>query len=53
VVAHELYHILARTTGHATAGMAKASQSLRDLVGSREIPFQESDFQAIGNGASR
>ena len=49
VVAHELYHILTRTTTHATAGLAKASQSLRDLVALREIGFQEADSQAIRN----
>lgn len=32
VVAHELYHILARTTSHATGRLPKASQSLRDLI---------------------
>jgi hypothetical protein len=47
VVAHELYHILARTTSHASAGLAKASQSLQDLVGLREIGFQAADSQAI------
>ena len=49
VVAHELYHMLTRTTTHATAGLAKASQSLRDLVALREIGFQEADSQAIRN----
>jgi hypothetical protein len=49
VVAHELYHVLTRTTSHATAGLAKASQSLRDLVALREIGFQDADSQAIRN----
>ncbi|PWU02358.1 MAG: hypothetical protein C5B51_20920 [Terriglobia bacterium] len=49
VVAHELYHMLAHTTSHATAGLAKASQSLRDLVASREMSFQQRDFLAIRN----
>ena len=49
VVAHELYHILARTTSHASTGLAKASQSLRDLVALREIAFQDADSQAIRN----
>jgi hypothetical protein len=32
VVAHELYHIFARTTAHSALGLAKSSQSLEDLV---------------------
>jgi len=31
VVAHELYHVLGRTTGHASTGLAKARQSFTDL----------------------
>jgi hypothetical protein len=50
VMAHELYHIFARTTDHAAAGLAKGDQSLRDLVASREIGFQTADSLAIRNG---
>jgi hypothetical protein len=48
VVAHELYHMLARTTAHAEEGMAKASQSLRDLASAPAIVFGDKDSQAIG-----
>jgi hypothetical protein len=48
VVAHELYHMLARTTSHAEEGLAKATESLRDLVGNSAMAFREKDSQAIG-----
>ena len=32
VIAHEIYHILAETTGHEDAGLAKAKLSLHDLT---------------------
>lgn len=32
VVAHELYHIFAKTTRHASTGVAKEAYSMRDLV---------------------
>jgi hypothetical protein len=48
VVAHELYHILARTTSHAEEGLAKATQSLRDLVTAPAMDFGPHDSQAIG-----
>jgi hypothetical protein len=47
VVAHEIYHMLARTTTHAGQGLAKASQSLEDLVSEREIVFGEQATNAI------
>ena len=47
VVAHELYHILARTTAHAKQGLAKASQSLRDLVSSGSMGFGEDVSERI------
>lgn len=50
VVAHELYHILARTTAHTAGGLTKASQSLKDLVGSGDLTFQEAASQAIREG---
>jgi hypothetical protein len=49
VVAHELYHILARTTSHATAGLAKATESFEDLVASRSLTFRPEDSTAIRN----
>jgi hypothetical protein len=33
VVAHEIYHIMGETTGHQVHGVAKASFSVRDLLG--------------------
>ncbi|HEY1241924.1 MAG TPA: hypothetical protein VGF16_15280 [Bryobacteraceae bacterium] len=47
VLAHELYHVLGRTTGHAARGLAKASQSLQDLVSAPVMEFQQSDFPKI------
>jgi len=47
VVAHELYHMLARTTAHAGQGLAKASQSLEDLVSEREMVFGDQVSSAI------
>ena len=48
VVAHEIYHILARTTEHAAQGLAKASESLRDLVSAPVLGFRDADSQTIG-----
>ncbi len=48
VVAHELYHMLARTTSHAEEGLAKATQSLRDLAGNSAMAFRETDSRTIG-----
>jgi len=50
VVAHELYHVLASTTGHAARGLAKASQSLEDLIGPMQTGFDARDSRAIGEG---
>lgn len=50
VVAHELYHVLARTTRHAASGLAKASETLEDLVSNREMSFGAEDSLAIRNG---
>lgn len=52
VVAHELYHILARTTTHAARGLARAAESLQDLVSGPEIPFRPEDAQAIKKGVT-
>jgi hypothetical protein len=50
VVAHELYHILARTTMHAAQGVARASESLEDLVSADAMRFREEDSTAIRRG---
>ena len=47
VVAHELYHMLARTTRHAMHGLARASQPLPELVSSRKMVFERQDREAI------
>jgi hypothetical protein len=52
VVAHELYHILARTTTHAARGLAKAAESLQDLVSGPEMPFRKEDAEAIREGVT-
>jgi hypothetical protein len=50
VVAHELYHILARTTAHAAHGLAKAAESLPDLVSTHGLPFRAEESEAIRKG---
>jgi hypothetical protein len=50
VVAHELYHMLAQTTTHAKSGLARASQSLPDLISRRKLSFSGGDSQAIAQG---
>ena len=52
VVAHELYHALARTTTHAARGLAKAAESLEDLVAGPQIPFRKEDAEAIKQGVT-
>ena len=47
VVAHELYHILAKTTGHAARGLAKASHSLEELVSPPSPELLEADSAAM------
>lgn len=47
VVAHEMYHILARTTTHAEKGLAKASHSLEDLISSEKMAFAADESRAI------
>jgi hypothetical protein len=53
VVAHELYHMLAHTTTHAARGLAKAAESLDDLI-SDAVPmiFRPEDAAAIRKGAA-
>ena len=50
VLAHEIYHVLARTTGHAAEGMARAVHPLGDLVNRRTMTFLRGDTDAIRNG---
>jgi len=50
VVAHEIYHILAKTKQHAGSGLAKAAQPLNDLVSKRKLEFATGDTQAIEEG---
>jgi hypothetical protein len=49
VVAHELYHALARTTEHTGKGLGRATQSLRDLV-TGTLRFSPDDSEAIRRG---
>src|SRR5215471_14061421 len=50
VVAHELYHVLARTATHAGHGLAKARHPMEDLVSNRAIEFQALDAEAMRKG---
>jgi hypothetical protein len=52
VVAHELYHVLARSTAHAAHGLAKASESLQDLVTAGNMGFRQEDANAIRRGVT-
>ncbi len=47
VVAHELYHIFARTTGHGAHGLAQPSQSLEDLVRADGPKFRTEDSRRM------
>jgi hypothetical protein len=53
VVAHELYHVLARTTAHAGRGLARAAESLQDLVSRQGMPFRAEDSEAIRRAVSQ
>jgi hypothetical protein len=48
VVAHELYHMLASTTGHAAHGLARATQNFRELV-TGTLGLRSQDARAIRN----
>jgi hypothetical protein len=50
VVAHELRHILAQTETHTAHGLAKASETLEDLVSQRDMSFDKGDSRAIARG---
>jgi hypothetical protein len=48
VVAHELYHILAHTTAHAARGLAKAAETLDDLISDKApMAFRAEDAAAM------
>ena len=52
VVAHELYHVLACTTKHAGNGLARATQTLRDMI-SGTLGFNKDEAAAIRQGLTR
>ncbi len=47
VVAHGIYHILAKTTVHARRRLAKPAQSLGDAVSANRLAFLDSDLLNI------
>ena len=49
VVAHELYHVLAKTVVHAASGVAKAAFSIQDLVAER-FEFREHELRELREG---
>ena len=46
VLAHELYHILLRTTAHGSQGLARPAQSSSDLIADRDT-FAPADEQKL------
>jgi hypothetical protein len=46
VIAHELYHVVAQTTEHAEAGIAKPSFSLQDLI-AEKIRFNPASLERL------
>jgi hypothetical protein len=50
VVAHELYHVLASSTAHASRGLAKAVLPFSDLVAKPDLGFFEQDSRSIHDG---
>jgi len=46
VLAHELYHIFARTTKHASWGIAKAAYSVQDLLAAK-IQFEKKECDLL------
>src|SRR5262249_13086397 len=54
VIAHEIYHIVARTTDHQQNGVAKAVFSLRDLTAARfELDAWSLELMRPTQGARR
>lgn len=52
VLAHEMYHFLARTTRHASAGLAKSHYTGTELASDR-FRFDEAQLRAVLDGGSR
>ena len=52
VLAHELYHILLRTSSHGRSGLARPSQSSSDLLSERS-GFTPSDSENLAAAGSR
>jgi hypothetical protein len=46
VLAHELYHIFAKTTHHASWGLAKPAYSVRDLL-SNKFAFEKKECDLL------
>ena len=51
VVAHELYHVLLRTTSHGTTGLARPVQTSADLVADRDS-FAPADERKLSEASS-
>ena len=51
VIAHEIYHIVLRTTGHGKKGLARATQSAAQLVSAR-LNFAQEDERRLSAEAS-
>lgn len=51
VLAHELYHILLRTTSHGTDGLARPAQTAADLMADRDN-FTPADEQKLSQSFS-
>ena len=52
VMAHELYHVLLRTTRHGRSGLGRPAQSSSDLVATRET-FAQADERRLAGFAGR
>ncbi|MBV8904178.1 MAG: hypothetical protein JOZ22_11140 [Acidobacteriia bacterium] len=52
ILAHELYHLLARTTQHADNGLAKAAYSAEDLL-AQTLRFGKKEYAALRNRGLR
>jgi len=52
VLAHELYHILARSSHHSSGGVGKAAYAVQDLLAGRFI-FDARESEELRNGQSR
>jgi hypothetical protein len=52
VIAHEIYHIVLRTTGHGKKGLARATQSAAQLVSARLTFAQEDERRLSAEGSA-